>query len=631
VSPQVPGRRLGNRLAVIPFGYALLALLPLLACGGSGARALIPVDIAPGTVTGVATVDVVVTDLGVTGRELRRQRFEWKPAASGPLQVGVYLPEGFSGSVSVQARAFNASPASIGLSNQVTVMVSEGKRTPLVQLLLAPDAGGPDGGSDGGGRDGGADGSRDAPAPDTGPPSDGRDAAAPDGPGTPDAPADTAPIENRAWTAGTDIEQDQLASSYTPDVAIDGAGNVLVAWREGVGVKLRRQDGATRNWGALQTIEDRGTTDAVQVAMGTNGRALVVWYMRTSEVAAELQGLWARHSSDGGLTWSGPVRVHEGPVYYEIALAMSAGGLARVAWQESASNINTLWSAHFDPGSTSFQAVGPVLTAADTDERYPRVALDDDGGGLMAWVQDDEQGEDSIWAASIAGATTGVPQLIDAYTTDSAGEVDIAIAADGSRGMAVWQQRNGSTSASLHYNEWSRPSAGTGFTWKGPMLVHNADWVSSPAVVIDRTGQAATVAFVQPLIGYRWNVLQTRWTPSAGWSAAQPLETTNQAGGDAEDPIPHLGIDAAGNVHAVWRRKAAPDANAPAKAIVRRYGAAAMAWDPEVVIGEVPDLKAYHPEIAVAGEGRAAAAFYFLDPAGTGAAASFNVFVAFFR
>ena len=50
-----------------------------------------------------------------------------------------------------------------------------------------------------------------------------------------------------------------------------------------------------------------------------------------------------------------------------------------------------------------------------------------------------------------------------------------------------------------------------------------------------------------------------------------------------------------------------------------------------MVIGEVPDLKAYHPEIAVAGEGRAAATFYFLDPANTGAAASFNVFVAFFR
>ena len=77
--------------------------------------------------------------------------------------------------------------------------------------------------------------------------------------------------------------------------------------------------------------------------------------------------------------------------------------------------------------------------------------------------------------------------------------------------------------------------------WNGPMRVLNADWVSSPAVVIDRNGQRATVAFTQPLIGYRWNVLHTRWTPPAGWSAAQPLETTNQAGGDARRSHPPPG------------------------------------------------------------------------------------------
>ena len=389
----------------------------------------------------------------------------------------------------------------------------------------------------------------------------------------------------------------------------------------------------------MQTIEDRGTSDAVQVAMGTNGRALVVWYMRTSEVAAELQGLWARHSADGGQTWSSPTRVHEGPVYFDIALAMSPGGLARVAWQESSNNVNTLWSAHFDPGSTSFQAVAAVRTGSDSYERYPRIALADDGGGLMAWVQRDDDGQDSIWAAQIANGAVVMPQLLDDYTTDSAGEVDIAIAADGSRGMAVWQQRNDTSSADLYYNEWSGSSGqGQSFSWKGPMKVFtSAGWLSSPAVVIDRAGQA-TVAFVQPLIGYRWNVIQTRWTPSTGWSAIQPLETTNPSRGNTlEDPVPHLALDGAGNVHAIWRRTVAaqpnplPEEDTAAKVVVRRYAAATMAWEPEVILGEVSGLKAYHPEIAVASEGRAAATFYFLDPANTGAAESFSVYVAFFR
>jgi hypothetical protein len=53
-------------------------------------------------------------------------------------------------------------------------------------------------------------------------------------------------------------------------------------------------------------------------------------------------------------------------------------------------------------------------------------------------------------------------------------------------------------------------------------------------------------------------------------------------------------VDGAGNVHAVWRRKTSATADV-ANVIVRRYGAAAGAWEPEVVLGEVPMLKAWHP------------------------------------
>jgi hypothetical protein len=139
------------------------------------------------------------------------------------------------------------------------------------------------------------------------------------------------------------------------------------------------------------------------------------------------------------------------------------------------------------------------------------------------------------------------------------------------------------------------------------------------------------VAFTQPITGYKWNVIWTRRPAGGGWADAQPLETANQAGGRTDqDPIPHLGVDGAGNVHAVWRRKTSPSADV-ANVIVRRYGATAAAWEPEVVLGEVAMLKAYHPEIAVADDGRAAATFYFLDPAGTANLMSFNVFVALYR
>jgi hypothetical protein len=600
-------------------------------CGGSSSRALLPVDIQPGPVVGIKYVVVTVTE-AAGDKLVRSQQFDWSAGGAGPLRLGVYLPDGFSGQVAVQAEAFNGAAMRIGRSNRGTSPVVDGQLAPRVTLTLAPATGSGDGGADAGdggaGSDGGGGGDGGPPPGDGGLDAPGDGPAAEVGADLPppgDANIDAPPVISASWKPGMDIEMDPLASSFTPDVAIDGAGNVLVAWREGAGVKLRRMDGATRAWGAVKTLEDRGTVDDIRVAVGAPGQALAVWFLRTADAPTGTRGIWASHSSDAGLTWSPPARIHDGPVYYELALAMGPGGGARVAWQESMNNINSLWCAYFDSGTRAFTGAAMVLGGSDADERYPRLAVDDIGRGLLTWVQDDSMGQDSVWGANFLGPVLSSPQLLDSYTTDSAGEVDVAIAPVGGRGLAVWQQRNGSTSADLWAAEWV-----SGQGWQPPARVLNAAWVSSPAVAIDPAGNT-TVAFTQPITGYKWNVIGLRRPAGGAWTAAAPLETTNQAAGRTDqDPVAHLAADAAGNVHAVWRRKTSATDDV-ASVIVRRFGAAAGAWEPEVVLGAVPMLKAYHPEIAVAPDGRAAASFYFLDPAQTANLASFNVYVALYH
>ena len=168
------------------------------------------------------------------------------------------------------------------------------------------------------------------------------------------------------------------------------------------------------------------------------------------------------------------MRVHDGPVYYSRCVAIAANGFARVAWQESAGNINSLWTAHYDPPPAGWAGSAMVRMGSDSDERYPKLSIDAAGAGLLGWVQDDDMGQDSVWGVSFNGATLGTPQVLDNYTTDSASEVDVAIAAVGGKGLAVWQQRNGSSSADLYAADWV---AGEG--WKPPARVLNAAWVSS--------------------------------------------------------------------------------------------------------------------------------------------------------
>ena len=111
--------------------------------------------------------------------------------------------------------------------------------------------------------------------------------------------------------------------------------------------------------------------------------------------------------------------------------------------------------------------------------------------------------------------------------------------------------------------------------------------------------------------------------------SVKPLETLNQAPGLLNEiPRANLGVDGSGTVHVVWHRK--PVAMATAFSVhTRRFSAGA--WQPEQVLGDKARLRAYDPEIAVAEDGRAAAVFYYTDPAATADTDAFNVFAALFR
>ena len=619
-----------TRVTLSPIAVALLLAA---ACSGSTSRALVPVDISAGTVAGIKTVDVTVFEVpGDT--ELKKQTFDWTAAAGMPLKVGLYLRDGFSGSIAVRAWANDGTGKPIGSSQRATGTATKGERSAIITLNLVPDtsggdagagtggAGGTAGGSGGsggstGGTGGGTGGTGGATGGTGGGGTDGPDAGG-------DVSGDVPPVISATWMPGEDIEKDPLAPSAWPDVAIDDAGNVLVVWREGSVIRVRRYNGATRTWDAVKTLDDRGPSGVVQVAMA--GRhALATWHLSTSEAPMGTRGMWMSYSANGGVDWSPRIHIHDGPVYYEHYVAIAANGFGRVVWQESANNLNTLWTAHHDPAGAGLGGVAMVRMGDDVNERYPRLAIDNAGTGLITWIQDDPTGNDSVWGASFTGATLATPQLLDSYTTDNVSYPDVHIAATGGRGMAVWQQRNGTDSADLYAADWV---AGEG--WKPPARVLNASWVSAPAVVVDRAGNA-TVAFTQPITGYKWNVIGTRRPAGGSWAAPQPLETANQAPGRTdEDPYADLGVDTAGNVHAVWRRKTSATANVFI-AVARRYSAAAGTWEPEVVLGQIPMLRVSDPELAVGDDGRAVAAFYFQDPAQTANLSSFNVFVALYR
>jgi hypothetical protein len=586
---------------VRPAGALLRTVLALAALGAGckrdTARSLLPIEITTASeIADLHSVKIVVTG----GSELVNRTVDW---TGSPLEVAFHLPADVAGSVTVTAEGLSAAGASVTARAMGTTTVTGGATAATVSLRLAgltPETN-PDGGSK---ADGPpvmpmADGS--VNPPDAGAGDDGA-AAGVDlgGTTTPDA------ASARSWHPGENIQKDDLHGNVVlPDVAIDGT-QVLAAWAGAGVVTVRRFDGQT--WGALTTLDSQGTPQGVRVALGPNGRALAVWYQYSGDGTEPLRGLWESHSADGGKTWTKAARVQMAWIF-NIALAMSASGEARLAWEvdETVTGLNyprvTLWSATYQASTGLFANLAAVKDGgSDTTEREARIVMDGAGNGILSWQQLDEAGQESVWATGFSGAQALSPQLLEANTTQRLFDHAPAMAPEGNKGLVAWAEAEGA-------NEWLMFDEYQAGVWKGPHRELSSASITSATAVIDRAG-IVTVAWPQPA-GGNYRAAAARRTPGAGWGAPTLLEETNLATGDTTElPEPQLAVDGQGAVHAAWKRKTSAT-KISFDVVVRRF--AGGIWEPEVILGHKETLRTYQPRIVAADDGRAAAAFYFFS------------------
>jgi hypothetical protein len=601
----------------------LFLVLALAAGCGSSAkpRSLLPVDITAAADVGtIASVQIFITQ---GADAVTDQSIAWTAPAGQPMKVGLYLPDSVEGSVDVRADAQDGNGVVIGSSSKQPATVHSGETAAVVSLRIERKADIGDGGVP-----------PDGAAPPDGQPPDGVNPP-PDGgsdmAGNPDATPDAGPPDvatGLTWNPAENLEHDNLSSSRIPAVAIDGKGNVLVAWSEGAGVKIKRWDGAAKTWAEPKLVEDRGDVNSVRLGMGVNGHATVLWNLYPSDTNKMDQGLWASHSKDGGLTWSPRKLVHNGPMYVGGALAVSRDGHARAAWEESP-GYNSLWSAHYDDVTGLWGDVAMVKMGNNTYDRLPKIVMDAKGGGLLVWVQGDAalmEGQDSTYGAAFdLNQPLKNVQVLDTLTTDNTESPAVAITPDGSKGVAMWVQRG-------TYELWTAEYAGG--AWKAPeRYMGFPNFVSDPAVFLDQSA-TLTAVWAQPLTSGKTNLVAARRLAGQPWGPPTALETTNQAGGYTdEDPVPTMHGDSAGNVFVAWSRKLKADTRQDREysyaIVTRRFSAGT--WEMEHVLAMKDKLRASDPELAVAEDGRAAIAFYYYDPAQTGDPDTFNIFAALYR
>lgn len=608
-------------------GRLVLGTICLLAACSGEAKSLLSFDVSLEAGVMVDAVEIVVAK---DAHPLAAETFPWSRAdADGVLRAGVFLRGDVEGDLLVKATGRLAGNT-VAMSRPATVKVVKGKTgSPAILILSRTAPAGVDGGVEPGGRrdawepstaqdagatpgastgaepgravDGAApsaasDAATDAPTPrlDLAETAGGGDAGALGDAQSPDATvADAGP----AWTPAENIEKDPDSPSSGPQVAVDpSTGDAWVVWRERGALRLRRWDQAAKTWDATQTIESRGQPADPVIRAAGGGLVFVVWRQETTD--SSLYGLWGAMTKSGK-SFAAPIRIDAQPVTSaQFDFALSRGGTARAIWEAGAPA--SVHSARFDG---TWAPAAQVRAPSNAGSRRPRVAIDEQGNGLMTWQQEDvgndPQGTNSVFAARFVGATVESPVTLDATRVGNDNPA-VAVSADGA-GIVAWSDSN--------YIRARAFKPGTGWGSEENASVMKAGIFRPPlSLGFDRAGNAHA-AWSELTYPPAWgNVRVSRRSAAGAWTTAQHIDRDNKADTDPPDnAAPRLAVSPSGIAHVVWRKAPGMDGGTRQMTIAARTFLPGIGWTSEVIVFNAANLVGQAPAVAVDDTGHAMA------------------------
>ena len=352
------------------------------------------------------------------------------------------------------------------------------------------------------------------------------------------------------WGAATLIETDNAGIASGAQVAVDGSGNATAVWFQSDGsrynIRANRYTAGV-GWGAATLIETDNAGDAFspQVAMDGAGNATAVWH----QFDGARYNIWAnRYVAGVGWGTATLIETDNAGAAFSAQVVMDGGGNATVVWQQSDGARNNIWTNRFVAGVGWGTATLIETDAGDASN--PQVAVDSSWNATAVWSQFDGA-RYNIWANRyVAGVGWGTATLVE---TDNAGAALFPqVGVDGyGNATAVWSQSDGTRN-----NIWAnRYVAGVGWGTATLIETNNAGPAFEPQVTVDRGGNATAVWYQRS--GNRDDIWVNRYAVGQGWGTATLLETNNA--GTAGSP--QVAVDGSGNTTAVWHQSDGARAN----------------------------------------------------------------------
>jgi hypothetical protein len=256
-----------------------------------------------------------------------------------------------------------------------------------------------------------------------------------DGPGRPDAPAETRASRATKGPAGAPqplggaLNVDAAASAGDPDLVLDAVGAPVVAWIESGAIRVKRWTGA--DWellGPIPGAAGRATSGRPSLALEADGGLLVGWSEPGDDDVARLRiARW----KDGA--WTSLGGLHDVGAAEDGAVTGSSFGPVAI-WRERHANTQqaTIFVRAHVAGNWTAPGEGRLKVAADGDVRTaPALAGRKDGSFALAWVEHDKAGNVVAALRRWDLGTATWETLPDPPGVDEESTIDLAQGADG--------------------------------------------------------------------------------------------------------------------------------------------------------------------------------------------------------
>ncbi|NRB41118.1 MAG: Ig-like domain-containing protein [Pseudomonadales bacterium] len=326
-----------------------------------------------------------------------------------------------------------------------------------------------------------------------------------------------------------------LLTTYTvslTSIIEDLAGNSLAA----SSTSFTTRDGL---WQGAE-INDMGSANISQfeIGMDNQGNAMAVF----QRYDAPGYNIYVnQYTAVGG--WGTPLLIETegGNASYPV-IAVNSRGQAVAAWQQSGGSSNT-FANYYEPGMGWGTAV-----AIENDDSgsiiQPRVAINDNGDAVVAWLHHDGISKRriaaNVYKAGIGWANHAVLTDVAAETADNA---EVAIDATG-QALVIWKQ--GSNIYSARYD--------TANGWQTAELIQSniVNAAYSNVLSVNAGGDAMAV-WLEAESGVR-SVYANRYIKGQGWQGAQLIESET----DNITIAPSVAVADNGHVMVAWQQNVIP-------------------------------------------------------------------------